>query len=116
MLKARQGPYKAVYLISYADYPPAKRGALSDAAILEATWQAAHDDVGDRMVYKKKIKYNQHEGIEYQYTGAKGDTHLVTSRDYLANNRLYMISAIMSKEQFSRGDATRYLDSFELIN
>ena len=56
MLKARQGNYKAGYLISYADYPPQQRGVLSDAAILESVWQTLPADVRNKMVYKKKIK------------------------------------------------------------
>ena len=114
MLKARQGQYKAAYLISYADFPPEQRGILSDAAILESSWQSSRNDVNNKMIYKKQIKYKQYEGIEYQYRGEKDRNYLVTSRDYLIRNRLYMTSAIMSQEQFDRGDAVKYLNSFEL--
>lgn len=114
VLKARQGNYKAAYMISYADYAPEQRGVLSDEKIVDSTWQAAYGDIGNKMVYKKKIKYQGFEGVEFQYTGGKNASHLVTSRNYLVKNRLYQISAIMSKEQFDRGDAMKYLDSFKL--
>lgn len=114
LLKAVQGKYKAAYLISYVDYPKEKRGILSSSEILESIFQSVQEENKDRMVYKKKIKFKNHEGIEYQYTGKIQAGHIVSGRNYLIDNRLLMLTAIMSKEQFARGDAAKYLDSLEL--
>ncbi len=115
MLKAQQGELKAAYLVSYADYPKDRPHDLSPNTFLEQTWQAAFGDLGNRLIYKKSITLNGFAGSEFQYRGKGASTSLVTSRNYLVNNRLYQLSAVMSKKQAERGDAQKYLDSFRLL-
>lgn len=112
LLKARQGNYKAAYLISYIDYP-SSRLKVSPQQFMEQAWQGSMGSFGSSNIYKKHISLNEYAGIEYQYKGKSGN--LVTGRSYLVGKRLYQLTAIMSKEQFGRGDAMKYLGSFRVL-
>jgi hypothetical protein len=110
MLKARQGNYKAAYSISYVAYPSAQL-KVSPQQFMEQTWEASNDFAGSTQIYKKHISLKGHAGLEYQIKAKSGS--LITGRNYLIDNRLYQLTAIMSQEQFQRGDAMKFLDSFQ---
>ena len=114
LLKAVQGDYKAGYLFSYADYPQEKRGVLSDAEFLESFYVAFQEKYDGDVIYKKKIKFENYEGIEYKCTSKIQPSNIVMCRDYLIGSRLLTLSAVMPKKQFERGDAMKYLDSLKL--
>lgn len=113
MLRARQGKYKAAYLMSYSDYPPGSTQKLNPNDFLEKSWQGSFGALGDKLVYKKTITFNGFAGIDFQYRG-KG-TLLVTGRNYLIHDRIYQLCAVMHQAQEARGDAQKYLDSFRLL-
>lgn len=115
LLKARQGNRKTAYLISYSDYPSGHTQKFNSTDFLEKTWQGSFSNLGDRLVYKKNITLNNFAGLEFQYRGESASTSIITGRNYLVNDRIYQLAAVMSKELVDRGGAQKYLDSFRLL-
>lgn len=110
------GKAVAGYLTSYADFRNGGIAATGESSFLEKTWQGSYSTMKGTLVYKRLTNYQGHSALEWQTRRErKGRVSLVTWRNVISGDRLYMLSAVMNENRVQAGAAARYLDSFKIL-
>ena len=109
-----QGKYKQYYSLTYVDYPASMIESVKPKIFLTKLVWPDINAHRNRLIYQKDIVNNGFPGKEWQFKAEQNLSYWVTNQTYLANNRLYQISAFMRKRQLAEGDTTKFFSSIHL--
>jgi hypothetical protein len=83
--------------------------------LLEQSWQAGFGRMGNRVIYKKRINYRGHPGLEHRFRG-KNFSHptFSTGRIILVGGTYYAWDVILPEAFMKEDYAPKFLESFRL--
>lgn len=111
------------YTFAYHDLhkKPANQKVINQT--LDAAMSGSYTNVmGQLLLEPEEIKYEiednrAHPGREFIYVCRQNDKkYVVCARIILVENRQYQISCLMEESEFDKEHATKYLNTFQLIN
>lgn len=98
----------AVFVVSYADFPP---NASKSKSLLDNMRRGVIDGIKGTLISSSNISHKGYPGREFQ---ASSDSGLYTSRIFLVNARLYQLVVVAVPGKVSDDDVQRFLNSFDL--
>ena len=102
------------WLVSVIDYPADTPPELADR-LLDGAVQGAMKALKGKTLSEGKISLeNKYSGRQFQLQLDKGVIH--RAQVYLVNNRLFQIVVRGPKEGATSQEATKYMESFKLVN
>lgn len=106
-----------VYMIMYSDYP--KGSVTSDnqeslSVFFRNAVDGAVRNVNGALLSEKDIEIQGYPGKEIQI-GYQGGVIIINMRQYLVKNRTYILQVMTPKEKQGNESATKFFESFKLI-
>jgi hypothetical protein len=102
------------WMVSVIDYPPDTPAELQDK-LLEGAVKGAMKNLGGKTLSEGKLMLDdKYPGWHFQVEAEKIGVH--RARVFIVGNRLYQIVARGPKEGVTAQEATKYLESFKLVN
>jgi hypothetical protein len=100
--------------VGYAELQGNPQGVSEVEAVLNQAKDRARDNLDGTVLTESNIALGGHPGKEIQIVSSKG--HVVRQRLYLANRRIYNIMTITSRENLDSPEATKFLNSFKILD
>ena len=107
-----------LYLSNCTQHPAINAKGLDStqlAAFYDKTVGGVVNGVKGELLSQKKIMLGKHEGREVA-VGYEENTNTVAMRIFLVDNKIFMVQTIAPTAKSPNASATRFFDSFKLIN
>jgi len=101
-------PYRATYLVSYADYP---QTMVEQRNLLDETCDLFNGEMGGTVVDKTDITVGDYHGRDMNFNGLPGR---VRQRVLMVDRRIYMLMAYPVRTETQK-DIDRFFTSFTLM-
>ncbi|MBI5917556.1 MAG: hypothetical protein HY842_19480 [Bacteroidetes bacterium] len=105
------------YMVSYCDYPPGVVFADSTGLaeeFFQNTMEAAAESVEGEILYSADIQLDKYPGKQWRIDYLDGKA-VIKTKAYLVGSRFYSLQTIAWKDKSLNADATRFFDSFRLV-
>jgi hypothetical protein len=106
-IRANEG----MYLILYQDIPE-NANERKVKAVLNAFPEYFAKAVKGQLISQKNITLNSYKGKEFKIKGSRGA--IFRGRVYVADNRMYLIGVLTTKERYLRRTIPGFLNSFQI--
>lgn len=119
-LQAQQAKYQGMLFFAAQADTPADVLAADDPDVFHKTWlDAAQDALKGRLISTTPLELNGHAGQEYLMEVPDGlktpGGGVLRVREYLVNDRIYVVAQFGSKRDSMISDVHTFLDSFQLV-